>query len=648
MIILQKDESYMDILRIGEVSIRLISQNFVDDSLFRKSLLFIKICEYLRNLWDSCDLGPKCIEELVAQNAPKTIREDLHPFANESRRALDLANFYCNTGLPSPAAGAFFLRFAIFRKPNSLMKILVADRISPLGVAFLKEQEGFEVIEAYGSSPEKILDLVKDVSAIAVRSETKITADVFAAAPQLKAVGRAGVGVDNIDLAAATEHGVVVMNTPGGNTIATAELTFTHMICGTRPITQAAASMKAGKWGRKEYPGKELYRKTLTILGLGRIGREVALRAQAFGMNVLAYDPYLTEDRAKSLGIECVDLNTGFERADYITVHMPLTDETRHMVDEAAFARMKDGVRIFNVARGGIIKEAALLEALEAGKVAAAGLDVFEVEPLPEDHPFRSMDNVVLTPHLGASTAEAQESVGIEIAELITATLKEGVIQNAVNMPSVDARTLEKLAPYLTLGKRLGTFIQQLAHRQVGELKITYSGKIIELDAQPLTRAIQLGFLSRITAAANDVNAPAKMKELGTKVTAIKSSDEGDYSELIQVEAYCENGDLIASAAGTLIGKYNQPRIVNIDGRAIDFTPTHTLLCLQNNDVPGIIGNIGAILGEESVNVANMSLARMEGGTAISVFELDSEPTDAAMARISNHQAILKTRVVRF
>ena len=278
------------------------------------------------------------------------------------------------------------------------MKILVADRISPIGVDLFKSREGFEVIEAYGSSPEQILELVKDVDAIAVRSDTRINAEVIAAAPNLKVVGRAGVGVDNIDIEAATENGVIVMNTPSGNTIATAELTFTHMLAGTRPIVQACARMREGGWDRKKFGGYELNQKTLGILGMGRIGAEVAKRAMAFQMDVIAFDPYLTESRAKSLGVTQVSLDEVIERADYITVHMPLTADTKHMLNADAFSRMKDGVRIFNCARGGIIDESALMDALNSGKIAAAGLDVYEDEPPAEDSPLRSIQNLVLTP----------------------------------------------------------------------------------------------------------------------------------------------------------------------------------------------------------------------------------------------------------
>jgi len=304
---------------------------------------------------------------------------------------------------------------------------------------------------------------------------------VIEGSQNLKVIGRAGVGVDNIDLDAATQKGIIVMNTPGGNTIATAELTFTHMLCGTRAIVRGATGMREGLWERKQLKGAELRGKTLSILGLGRIGAEVAKRAQAFEMRVIAYDPYLTEDRAKEMDLEKVELEQAFIEADYITVHMPMTDQTKGMVDAEAFSKMKDGVRVFNCARGGIIDENALLEALRSGKVAAAGLDVYEQEPLPEDHPFRNEENLILTPHLGASTAEAQESVGVEIAEAVAEVLQGGRIRNAINMPSIDPKDLESLSPYLDLCQRLGAFARQAAKGSVESIKISYFGGIVDL-----------------------------------------------------------------------------------------------------------------------------------------------------------------------
>ncbi len=528
------------------------------------------------------------------------------------------------------------------------MKVLVADKISPKGVAFLRQQPGFEVVEAYGSSPEKVLELVRDVHAIAVRSETRITAEVFRAAPLLKVVGRAGVGVDNVDVEAATNHGVVVMNTPAGNTIATAELTFTHLLCGARPVPQACASMRAGQWDRKSFSGIELFRKTLGIVGLGRIGGEVAKRAQAFGMRVLAYDPYLAPSRAKAMQVEGVTLDEVLRQADYITVHMPLTEDTRYMIDEAAFARCKRGLRIFNCARGGIIKEAALIAALKSGQVAAAGLDVFEDEPLAKDSELRSLPNVVLTPHLGASTAEAQESVGIEIAEQIADVLRGGVIRNAVNVPSIDAATLQVLAPYLDLGAKLGTLVQQIAPPQIAQLRITYWGKLVQHDTNGVTRAIERGFLRRISGEeVNFVNAPVLLQRLGIRAEVTQSADEADYSELIQVEAVTPEGQ-VHSAAGTLIGKANLPRIVGINGREVEVAAEGKLLVLENVDQPGMVGTIGSILGRANVNIADMSLSRLTpGGTAYMVVRVDTEPGEASRREIKGHAAIRMAKFVQ-
>ncbi|MBL9188820.1 MAG: phosphoglycerate dehydrogenase [Opitutaceae bacterium] len=528
------------------------------------------------------------------------------------------------------------------------MKVLVADKISPKGVAFLRQQPGIEVIEAYGSSPEKVLELVKDVHAIAVRSETKITAEVFKAAPLLKVVGRAGVGVDNVDVEAATNHGVVVMNTPAGNTIATAELTFTHILCGARPVPQAAASMKTGQWDRKSFSGIELFRKTLGIVGLGRIGGEVAKRAQAFGMKVLAYDPYLAPSRAKAMQVEGVTLDELLKQSDYITVHMPMTDDTHYMIDEAAFAKCKKGVRIFNCARGGIIKETALIAALKSGQVAAAGLDVFEDEPLAKESEFRALPNVVLTPHLGASTAEAQESVGIEIAEQIADVLNGGVIRNAVNVPSIDATALKVLGPYLDLGAKLGTLVQQIAPAQIAQLRITYWGKLVELDVNAVTRAIERGFLRRISGdEVNFVNAPVLIERLGIRAEVVKSTDAADYTELIQVEAVAPDGKSYL-ATGTLIGKANLPRIVGINGREVEVAAEGKLLVLENVDQPGMVGAVGTLLGKDKVNIADMSLSRLTpGGTAYMVVRVDTEPSESARKEIKGHPAIKMAKFVQ-
>ena len=528
------------------------------------------------------------------------------------------------------------------------MKVLVADKISSKGVAYLRRQPGLDVVEAYGSSPEKLLELVRDVQAIAVRSETKITAAVFAAAPLLMVVGRAGVGVDNIDVEAATERGVIVMNTPSGNTIATAELTFTHILCGARPVPQAAASMHAGQWDRKNLSGSELFRKTLGIVGLGRIGSEVAKRAQAFGMHVLAYDPYLAPSRAKAMQVEGVTLDELLAQSDYITVHMPLTDATHYLIDAAALAKCKKGVRLFNCARGGISEEKALIAALKSGQVAAAGLDVFEDEPLAKESELRTLSNVVLTPHLGASTAEAQDAVGLEIAEQIADVLAGGIIRNAVNMPSIDAAALKLLGPYLDLGLKLGTLVQQVAPAQIATLRITYWGKLVDLDANAVTRSIQRGWLRRISGdAVNFVNAPLALQRLGVKLEVIKSTDETDYTELIAVEAVAGDGSL-HSAKGTLIGKASKPRLVELNGREVEAEAQGKLLIIENHDEPGMIGYVGTLLGRDKVNIANMSLSRQQAGeTALMVINLDSEPSETARRELKSHRAIKLAKFVQ-
>jgi len=538
------------------------------------------------------------------------------------------------------------------------MKILVADKISPTGIDYIKQQPGFEVVVAWDvmpewspkKHPEHVLSVLKEhpgITGIAVRSDTQVTSEVMDAAPELKVVGRAGVGVDNVDIPAATERGVIVMNTPGGNTIATTELTFTHMLCGSRPMARADKEMKAGGFPRKTLPkGVELNEKVLGICGLGRIGAEVAKRALAFNMTVLAYDPYLTESRAETLGLKKVDLEEVFTQSDYITVHMPLTPETKYMIDEEAIAKMKDGVRLFNCARGGIIKEAALIEALQSGKVAAAGLDVYEDEPPAEDSPLRQIDTLTLTPHLGASTTEAQESVGIEIAEQMVDALSGGMVRNAINMPSIDPKALAALKPYLTLGEKLGSFIQQLSKDTVEKLNITYYGKIIKLDATPLSRAIQRGYLQRISPNVNDVNAPSKLDELGVSVNVTKSNADANYTELIEVQTIEVTGKK-RTVAGTLFGKSQRPRIVSIDGHGVEVNTSGTLLVVKNKDVPGMVGFLGSVLGKDSVNIANLSLARDQGeGFAISVVELDSAPSAAAQEEISNHEHIEKFKII--
>ena len=452
------------------------------------------------------------------------------------------------------------------------MKILVCDPVSPKGITLLQQRPEFQVtVLPERLSEAELITKVNDVVALVVRSETKVTKKVIEGAPQLRVVGRAGVGVDNVDVPAATQHGVVVMNTPGGNTISTAELSFAMLLSLARKLPQANASMIAGKWDRKQFQGVELWGKTLGVLGLGRIGSEVARRALAFGMNVLGYDPFLTEARARALGIElATDLDAVYRDADFITVHMPVTEQTRGMLNSSAFARMKPKVCLVNCARGEIIVEKDLLAALDSGKVAAAGLDVYATEPLPLDHPFRTHPSVTLTPHLGASTQEAQEKCGIEVAEVIIAYLLTGEVRNAFNLPYLDAETYEQVRPYLVLGEKLGKFLAQLAPPQVDRLHITYGGKAQELpNIDPITRAILMGFLSRAAVKdLNNVNVRTIASTLGLTVEEKRSNEPVTFNEWLHVQV--SNGGLkLVSAGGTFFGSPDNP--VGSPGTELEF-----------------------------------------------------------------------------
>ena len=375
------------------------------------------------------------------------------------------------------------------------LKVLVADSISERGIEELSRDDALAVSVQIKLPPAKLVELIPEFAGLIVRSETKVTAELLNAGKKLRVVGRAGVGVDNVDVETATRRGVLVLNAPGGNTVSTAEHAFSLLLSVARKIPQADASLRAKKWSRKDFEGVELYNKTLGVIGMGRIGSEVSRRAIAFGMRVVAYDPYLSAARARSLQVELVEeLDDLLASADFISLHTPLTQETRHLLDATRIAKTKRGVRIINCARGGLIDEIALGSALQDRHVAAAALDVFEIEPLPEDSPLREAPNLVLTPHLGASTAEAQEGVGIEIAQSIRAALLEGTIRNAVNMPSLDAKMLSIIGPHMRFGEKLGQFLSQVAPRRVDELKINYSGKVNELETGPITRAILKAF----------------------------------------------------------------------------------------------------------------------------------------------------------
>ena len=422
-------------------------------------------------------------------------------------------------------------------------RVLVADPVSQRGLDEIAAGGKLEVVVKTGLPEAEIIKIIPEFSALVVRSQTKVTAAILEAAKKLKVVGRAGVGVDNVDMDAATKRGVIVMNTPGGNTISTAEHAFSLLVSIARAIPQADASVKAGKWDRQKYEGVELYNKTLGILGMGRVGTEIARRAIAFGMRVLSYDPYLSASKARSLQVELVEqIDELLPLCDFLSLHMPLTDETRHMLDERRLALCKKGVRIVNCARGGLIEEAALRTALVTKHVAAAALDVFEVEPPPADFPLRNLENIVFTPHLGASTAEAQENVGIEIAQAIRAALLDGEIRNAVNMPSMDAKTAAIVKPYLTLGDKLGRFAAQLAPNRNDRIVITYGGKAVELPSNDaVTRSILTGFLKHTGGEeVNSVNVRSVAAARGIAVQEVKSTEQTDFNEWLHVAVWSD------------------------------------------------------------------------------------------------------------
>src|SRR5438874_3971538 len=403
----------------------------------------------------------------------------------------------------------------------TLPKVLIADSISQRGIDELSRDNGVDVSIQTKLSQLKLIEIIPEFAALIVRSETKVTGEVLNAAKKMRVVGRAGVGVDNVDVETATRRGVLVLNAPGGNTISTAEHAFSLLLSAARKIPQADANVRSKNWDKKNFEGVELYNKTLGVIGMGRIGSELSRRAIAFGMRVVAYDPYLSAARARSLQVELVEeLDDLLANADFISLHTPLTNETRHLLDAIRISKTKRGVRIINCARGGLIDETALANALQDRYVAAAALDVFEIEPLPDDSPLRAAPNLILTPHLGASTAEAQESVGIEIAQSIRAALLEGTIRNAVNMPNLDAKTLAIIGPHLRFGEKLGRFLSQIAPKRSETLNINYSGKVNEVDTTAITRSILKGFLQTAGGSeVNEVNAPAFAESLGLKVS---------------------------------------------------------------------------------------------------------------------------------
>jgi D-3-phosphoglycerate dehydrogenase / 2-oxoglutarate reductase len=525
-------------------------------------------------------------------------------------------------------------------------KVLIADSISQRGVDELARESALRVTVKTGLNERELVELIPPFSALVVRSQTKVTGEILKAGNKLRVVGRAGVGVDNVDVETATRRGVVVLNAPGGNTISTAEHAFSLLLSVARKIPQADANVRSKHWDKKTFEGVELYNKTLGVIGMGRIGSELSRRAISFGMRVVAYDPYLSATRARSMQVELVDeLDDLLTGADFISLHTPLTAETYHILDAARLMKIKRGVRIINCARGGLIDEAALAQALRERQVAGAALDVFEIEPLPAASPLRDAPNVVLTPHLGASTAEAQESVGIEIAQSIRAVLLEGTIRNAVNMPNLDAKTLAIIGPHLRFGEKLGRFLSQIAPKRAESLNINYSGKVNEVDTTAISRAVLKGFLQAAGGSEiNEVNAPAFAETLGLKVSESRLSAPGDYTDMLEVSATGEGRTV--SVGGAFFGA--TPRIVSINSRPVEARPQGVVLVLENTDRPGMVGRIGTLLGEHGVNIATMSLSRNQaGGTALTVLNLDTAPDEKLLREIRASADIHSAQVIQ-
>ncbi len=504
------------------------------------------------------------------------------------------------------------------------MKVLVSDKLAEEGLKILKEGDVFEVDAKYDLKPEQLKEIISQYDALIVRSGTQVTEEVIAAASRLKVIGRAGVGLDNVDLKAATKKGIIAMNTPGGNTTSTAEHAFSLIMSVARNIPQAHGSMKAGKWERGKFQGVELYGKTLGVIGLGRIGSTVAKFAQGFGMLIKAYDPFLSAEMAAKRGIAVCTLEDLIKNSDFITIHVPKTDETKGMIGDKEIAMMKRSVRLVNCARGGIIDEAALVRALETKRIAGAALDVFDEEPPAADNPFIKLDTCVLTPHLGASTAEAQVNVAIEIAYTVRDALLGKGIRNAANFPSLDEETYKILEPYIDLGDKLGKFSGQLASGGIKGIKITYNGVLTKYNVMPVTMALTHGILKPILVDnINAINSLDIAKERGIDVEEIHSSAEAEFVNCITLTLITDKETL--EVCGTLSAN-KKPRIVKVNNVYVEAIPSGNILFIRNSDIPGIVGAVGTALGNAGINIGYITFGReKEGTTAVSVVNVDGD-----------------------
>jgi D-3-phosphoglycerate dehydrogenase len=522
-------------------------------------------------------------------------------------------------------------------------KVLVSDALAREGLAILEAARGLEVVNAPGLAPEALLASVQDADALVVRSSTKVTRQVIDAAPKLRVIGRAGIGVDNVDVPAASARGIAVVNTPEGNNVTTAEHAIALLVSLARHVPQATASMKAGKWEKNKFQGVELYSRTLGVLGIGNIGRIVAERARGLGMRVVAYDPFIAPEVVQRMGVELCELDEVLARADFLTVHVPKTKDTTGLLGADAFRKTKRGVLVVNAARGGIVDEAALLAALEDGRVGGAALDVFAEEPPPKDHPLVAHPKVICTPHLGASTEQAQINVSVAVAEQVRDFLLTGVVRNAVNVPSISAELLEQVRPYLVLGEKLGRFQGQLCPGAIEEIEIEYAGDIAALRVAPVTIAVLKGLLESVTDRVNMVNAPIIAQERGIKVVESKASRPEDFASTITTRVRGCVDRLIAGA----IFHGGQPRIVRVDDFMLEAIPEGPTILIHNHDRPGVVGQVGTVLGESGVNISRMQLGLVpERHAAAMLVNVSPAPSDEVMEKLRNLPHVMAAQLV--
>jgi len=524
-----------------------------------------------------------------------------------------------------------------------VQKVLIADKLSPEGIQILEQATGLEVINKPGLSKEELIAIIPEIDGLVIRSGAKITADVIHAAKRLRVIGRAGIGVDNVDIPVATERGIIVMNTPFGNNITTAEHAVALIISLARHIPQATASMKASKWEKSKFSGLELFNRTAGVIGAGNIGRVVVSLLQGLGMKVIIYDPYLSKEAASALGAEVVDFETLLRNADVITVHVPKVKETLGLLNAEAFKKVKPGVLIVNAARGGIVDETALLDALNSGQVGGAALDVFVEEPPPADHPLIHHPKVICTPHLGASTSQAQLNVAISVAEQVRDYLLDGVVANALNMPSVSPEVLEKIRPYVALAEKLGRFQGQLCEGAIEKVEVEFAGEVSDFNTAPLTLAVLKGLLEGVTDQVNMVNATSIAEKRGIKVTESKSSKKVDFASTITTIIHGTKDRLVTGA----VFHGEQPRIVRIDDFMLEAIPEGPMIFLYNHDRPGVVGMVGQILGKANVNIARMQLAlARDRAEATMLINVDSPPSQAVLEELRGHADIISAQIV--